>query len=229
MPSSADGRARAVRVAAVAAIVAGVLIIAWKAGLFALEDREALMAAIERARTVRFLPALFVATYAIAAAVGVPATPLTLAGGALFGVELGIVFNWLGEALAAHLAFGLVRATGITVGGRRASASVSASVSPNALSAGNGFGTLLRLRLIPVVPFALLNAGAAASSMSWRNFAAATLLGIIPITVIYTVSASQLVAGVAGSGTRALVTALASAAVLIAVSFLPALFRWRRK
>jgi uncharacterized membrane protein YdjX (TVP38/TMEM64 family) len=224
MRSSAEGLARAARVAAVAAIVVGMLLVAWKAGLFALEDRVALVAAIERARTVRFLPALFVATYAVAAAVGVPATPLTLAGGALFGVELGIVINWLGEALAAHLAFGLVRATGIRVGGRRA----SAGVSTNALSASNGFGTLLRLRLIPVVPFALLNAGAATSSMSWGSFSGATLLGIIPITVIYTISASQLVAGVAGSGTRALVTAMASAAVLIAVSFLPALFRGRR-
>jgi uncharacterized membrane protein YdjX (TVP38/TMEM64 family) len=81
---------------------------------------------------------------------------------------------------------------------------------------------------LPVAPFSLLNVGAALSGMRWRDFVFATALGIVPITVIYTVLASALVAGVEGSGVRALTTAAISAAVLIGVSLLPVALRTRR-
>ncbi len=203
--------------------LAAALWLAWRAGLFGLHDRVALVAAIERARAVPFIAALFVATYACAAAIGVPATPLTLAGGALFGIPNGIALNWVGEMLAALLAFAVTRATGLRARGTTAPASVAAGDSTTALSSPRGRATLFRLRLIPVVPFALLNAGAAVAGMSWRDYILATGAGIIPITVIYTISASELVAGVAGSGARAFTTALIAAAVLVAITFLPAL------
>ena len=195
----------------VVTIVAAVLIVAWKYGLFAIHDRERLIAAIAEVRGIRFLAPAFVATYAIGAAVGVPATPLTLAGGVLFGSVQGALLNWIGELSAAILAFGALRFGG-------ASRSVAPITAPG----------LFRLRLIPVVPFALLNAMAAFGEMSLASYVIATALGIIPVTVIYTISAAQLVDGVAGSGTRAFITALVSAAVLIALSFLPRIVMRRR-
>ncbi len=54
--------------------------------------------------------------------------------------------------------------------------------------------------------------------MSWRSYALATGAGIVPITVIYTMFSSSLIAGVEGSGTRALVTALISAGAIIALT-----------
>jgi uncharacterized membrane protein YdjX (TVP38/TMEM64 family) len=136
----------------------------------------------------------------------VPVTPLTLAGGVLFGATRGSLLNWIGELAAALLAFGALRFGGAA----RSTAPITATA-------------LFRLRLIPVVPFALINAMAAFGEMSPGAYLFATALGIIPVTVIYTASAARLIEGVAGSGTRALLTALASAAVLIALSFLPRL------
>lgn len=196
------------RALSVGVIAAALLVAAWRFGLFAIHDRERLAAAIARARGVRFLAPGFVAVYAIAAAVGVPATPLTLAGGVLFGAVRGSLLNWIGELTAAALAFGALRFSG-------AAPTVAPITAP----------ALFRLRLIPVVPFALLNAMAAFGEMSAASYLIATAVGIIPVTVIYTLSAAQLVAGVAGSGARALVTALASAAVLVAISFLPRVVR----
>jgi uncharacterized membrane protein YdjX (TVP38/TMEM64 family) len=195
----------------VVTIVAAVLILAWRYGLFAIHDRERLLATIAEVRGVRFLAPAFVVTYAIGAAAGVPATPLTLAGGVLFGSVQGTVFNWVGELAAALLAFGALRFSG-------APASVAPITAPS----------LFRLRLIPVVPFALLNAMAAFGEMSTTSYVIATALGIIPVTVIYTVSAAQLVDGVAGSGTRAFVTALLSALILITLSFLPKIVKRQR-
>jgi len=212
-------RPSALRLGTVALCLSVAIALLWKLGLFQLEDRAALVAVIERVRSTRFISIFFVATYAMAAAVGVPATPLTLAGGALFGAPLGIALNWLGEFLAALLAFAIARATGLRAGTRNA----SNDAPIGALSRSHAFATLFRLRLVPVAPFALLNAGAAISGMSWKDYIGATALGIVPVTIIYTVSASELLAGAAGSGGRALAKALASAGVLIGLSFLPSL------
>lgn len=219
----ADGRPSAARVGIVVIGVVAALLVARHLGLFELGDRVALVAAIERARSTPYVMPLFVTAYAVGAAVGVPATPFTLAGGALFGIPLGISLNWLGEMLAAALAFAITRATGL----RRQNSAIAGDATTAELATSHGLATLFRLRLIPVAPFALLNAGAAISGMSWRNFLLATAAGIVPITVIYTISASKLVAGVEGSGRQALITAVVAAAVLIGISFLPKLLAAR--
>ena len=198
------------RILIVAAMLAAVLLSAWRYGLFAMHDRARLAEAIEAVRGARFLALGFVVAYAIGAAAGVPATPLTLAGGVLFGGVRGTLLNWIGELAAAMLAFWALRFGGAT-------SSVPAITAP----------ALFRLRLIPVIPFALVNAMGAFSEMSARSYLSATAIGILPITIIYTISAAQLVAGVAGSGTKTFHTALASAAVLIVISFLPRLVRRR--
>jgi hypothetical protein len=51
----------------------------------------------------------------------------------------------------------------------------------------------------------------------------------LPITIIYTVSASQLVAGVQGSGRRALLIAMVGAVVVVALSFAPSIVRWTKR
>jgi uncharacterized membrane protein YdjX (TVP38/TMEM64 family) len=225
MLSSDDGRGGSARVALVVFGLGIALVIAWKLGFFGLTDRVALSETIERARSMRNLSLLFVITYALAAGIGVPATPLTIAGGALFGARLGVPMNWMGEMLAAMIGFAIARSTGLRAGRR----TIESNTSIGRLAQSNALATLFRLRLVPVAPFSLLNAGAAISGMSWRDFIVATAIGILPVTIIYTVSASKLVAGVEGSGRHALATALLSAAVLIVLSFIPALIRARRR
>jgi uncharacterized membrane protein YdjX (TVP38/TMEM64 family) len=207
--------------AIVLVVVAVALIVAWRSGLFALHDRVVLAAAIERARTVPFLAPLFVSVFALGAAFGVPVTPLTIAGGALFGVWPGIALNWSGEMLAATIAFAVARAAGL----RRD----EPTTELNAEKRSTALATLFRLRLVPIAPFSLLNAGAAMSHMTWRDFLLATGAGIFPITVIYTVSASELMSGATGSSARALKTAAISAGVLILLTLLPAVVRRLRR
>lgn len=214
------------RTAIVAAIVITALVIASRAGFLSLGDRQRLAAAIDRAHEARYLVPLFVATYALGAAAGVPVTPFTIAGGALFGTTWGIVLNWAAEMMAALLAFGAARATGLSK--RRIDDAGELDDATRRLNSAKATRTLFRLRLLPVAPFALLNVGAALSGMRWRDFVSATALGIIPITVIYTVLASAIIAGVDGSGARALTAAAISAAVLIGVSLLPVALRARR-
>ena len=167
-------------------------------------------------------PLAFVALYGVLSAFNFSGLVLTLAGGALFGFWWGALFNTLGANLGATGAFWLARALGReglrTLVGDRFSAI-------DRLAEAGGPMWLLRLRLIPVVPFNLLNLAAGVSAMPWRPFAAATAIGILPGTLVYTYFADAIVAGVSGGSRTALVRVLVAGGVLVALSFLPAVAR----
>jgi uncharacterized membrane protein YdjX (TVP38/TMEM64 family) len=185
-------------------------------GLFAAHDSAGLLDFVRFVRSAPYARVVFVGVYAIAGAVAVPVTPLTLAGGALFGPAQGIALNWIADMLAASLAFGLAR---VFRPERRA--------PDEQLVAARGFLGLLRLRVIPVVPFAVLNYGSAIYGMKWGAYLSATALGLIPTTVVYTIFAASLVAGVEGAGRRALAVASISAVGIIGLSIIPTLARRR--
>lgn len=193
--------------------------LAWHFGFFALRDPQKLAAAIRSARRVHYIGPIFVAVYVLAATFGLPASPLTLAGGAIFGVELGIVLNWLGAVLGACGAYALTR----VLGRDAVQASGRWGDKLNMLGARSGFGIMFRLRLIPVVPFNLLNIAAGLASVAFRPFALGTALGILPGTIIYTWFADSLVAGVEGASQRAFVRLAVAAVLLVGLSFGPQL------
>ena len=206
-------------VAAILAI-ASIVLLAWRLGLFQLGDRQRLAEAIARVRGLSAAKAIFVGAYAIATAIGVPASPFTLAGGVLFGAWWGLALNWSGAMLGASLGYALASGLGGSLfrgpaTGRRAQLA--------ALGGAGGAWLLFRLRAIPVVPFALLNVASALVKMSWRRYLVATAAGIVPVTVVYTLFAASAAAGAAGGGHRALVAALATGAAVVALSFVPRL------
>lgn len=123
---------------------------------------------------------LFVVAYAVTAGFGLPATAFTLAGGAIFGTALGSLLNWIGATLGALTAYGLARQLGSSAVrnllGRHARLLES-------LTGKTGFAALLRLRLIPIVPFNALNFAAGLAPVPFRSYALSTALGIIPGTI----------------------------------------------
>lgn len=127
-------------------------------------------------------PIVFVAAYAVVTALSIPvAELLTIAGGFIFGTALGSLCAVIGATAGATLIF---------LAARAGFAGLLASVGPRARRfeegfRANAFRYLLVLRLIPIVPFWLLNLVAALFGMTVGSFVAATFLGIIPAAVIY--------------------------------------------
>ena len=201
-------------------VIATASLIAWRLGFFTLRDPQRLAAAIRQAREIRGIVPLFVGAYALVTTFGLPAFPLTLAGGAMFGLGLGSALNWAGAVLGACGSYGLARLLGRDAlhgllgrwGGRL-----------DALGARSGFATIFRLRLIPVVPFNLVSLASGLAGVSFPSYAAATALGIIPGTVIYTYFADSLVAGAEGASRQAFIRLGIAAVLLIALSFVPRL------
>jgi uncharacterized membrane protein YdjX (TVP38/TMEM64 family) len=214
------------RLAILAALLALAAFAAYRLGVFDLRDPARLADALRRVREVPALPVLFVLGYAVTSTFGLPATAFTLAGGAIFGTALGSLLNWVGATLGALGAYSLARRLGSgavrTMLGRRTRAL-------DALTDRAGFATLFRLRLIPVVPFNGLNFAAGLAPVEFRSYTISTALGIIPGTVIYTYFADSLIAGVTGARKEALLHVAIASALLIAISFGPALVRRARR
>ncbi len=219
---SGSRRATLVRVAVLTALIAAAVLVAWRLGLFGLRDPARLAAAVRRARGVRAIMPLFVAVYAIVATFGLPATPFTLAGGAIFGTVLGSVLNWCGAMLGAMGAFLL--ANGL---GRDALRRLLGSKADklDGLVERGGFATIFRLRLLPVVPFNLLSFAAGLAGVPLRAYLLGSALGIVPGTVVYTYFADSLIAGAQGASRAALLKVGIAAVLLLALSFAPTVVR----
>lgn len=206
------------KAAVLALVLAGASFVAWRLGFFGLRDPRRLAAAIQQARQVRGIVPVFVGVYALAASLAMPALPLTLAGGAMFGLGLGSVLSWAGATIGACGAYGLARLLGrdalhglLRRWGDRL----------NAVGAGSGFIAILRLRLVEVVPFNLLNLVSGFAGVPFWSYASATALGIIPGTIVYTYFADSLVAGAQGAGRHAFIRLGIASALLLVLSFAP--------
>ncbi|HEY8311122.1 MAG TPA: TVP38/TMEM64 family protein [Gemmatimonadaceae bacterium] len=183
----------------------------------------------DRARGLRDAPyaiPLFLVIYAIAGTFGVPGSILTLTGGAVFGFRLGTLLNWIGATLGAIGGYWLARFLGRDaierIGGRKIYALEK-------LADSHAFSTVLRLRLIPVVPFNALNFACGLVGLDFASYVAGTMIGDLPVTAAYTYFADALLSGVSGARRAALFHASLAGGLLILLSFLPTLVKRVRK
>ena len=206
------------------AIFIVVLISMWTAarllGVDAYISPERIGTTIRQAREVPFAAPIFVVTYIAVTTIGLPALPLTLAGGAMFGVAAGIALTWLGATLGATGAFLLARALG---GDALRRLLGDRAGTLDRLLGDGAFLTMLRLRLIPVVPFNALNFGAGLAGVRLTHYVAATAIGILPGTSVYSYFADALLAGADGARQTAFIRVAIAGALLLALSYLPAL------
>jgi uncharacterized membrane protein YdjX (TVP38/TMEM64 family) len=127
--------------------------------------------------------AVYFAVYVAVTALSLPAaTPLTLAGGALFGRWLGTAVVSLASTLGATLAFWSSR----YVLGDWVQRRFAGRLGPiNRGIERDGAWYLLSLRLIPAVPYFLINLGMGLTPMRSGTYAAVSWLGMLPGTFLY--------------------------------------------
>jgi uncharacterized membrane protein YdjX (TVP38/TMEM64 family) len=127
--------------------------------------------------------AAFMAVYAAAVAISFPgASILTVFGGFLFGLAVGVPAIVIAATLGAAIVyFAAKSATGDFFRQRAKGffAQMEKGFRENELS------YMFLLRLAPVFPFWAVNIGAGALGVSLRNYIVGTLLGIIPGSFVY--------------------------------------------
>ncbi|MYA10899.1 MAG: DUF547 domain-containing protein [Gemmatimonadetes bacterium] len=203
----------------------GVFLIARLTPLGAYLTRDGIFQFIDWLSGHPWAPVIFVALYAGATALAVPGTILTFAGGAVFGFWWGTLLNMFAANIGANAAFLLARTLGRD-GVRSLMGDDSRALEKLDNVVGrHGFQGLLTLRLIPLVPFNALNFGSGLMPLTWRTYALATLIGIVPGTAIYTFFADSLLEGSREASTQALVQVFIAGGLLVLLSFLPALLK----
>ncbi len=126
-----------------------------------------------------WLPPAFFAAHALVTVLPFPRTAFTLAAGLLFGPGIGIGLAVTASACSALLALLAVRAAGWQLNRLVDHPGIDALDSR---LRERGWPAVLSLRLIPAVPFSVLNYAAGASSVRTAPYLLATLAGLVPGT-----------------------------------------------
>ncbi len=126
-----------------------------------------------------WFPLAFLGAHIVITVLPFPRTAFTLSAGLLFGPALGVVLAVAASTVSAVLALWLVRGFGWQLGRLVSHPGVE---SLDARLSQRGWPAVLSLRLIPAVPFSVLNYAAGASAVRVRPYLLATLAGLIPGT-----------------------------------------------
>lgn len=126
-----------------------------------------------------WLPLAFLAAHVVVTVFPFPRTAFTLAAGLLFGPYSGVAIAVTASTLSALLALTLVRALGLQLGALVSHPKVD---MVDARLRERGWPAVLSLRMIPAVPFSVVNYAASASAVPPMQYALATLAGLLPGT-----------------------------------------------
>ncbi|MCE0486547.1 TVP38/TMEM64 family protein [Ornithinimicrobium sediminis] len=166
-----------VRAALLVVLLAAAAAAAWTVGS---PDVARLRAQVDAAGL--WAPAVFVAGYALWSLLPVPKNVVTVLAGGLFGFLSGAMLAWLGAMLGAVAAFGVARwlgRDGVDALLRGRLRQVDARLRDRGLVA------LLTVRLVPVLPFTVINYGAGVTGVTLRDYVLGTALGMLPGTLAY--------------------------------------------
>ena len=168
-------------------------------------------------------PLLFGFGYFVLEMFAVPAFPLTMSAGALFGAFEGTLVVVSSATVAAVAAFLVSRYVARDSVKKLASEKFGEQYRKIDEAIGeNGFGVVFMLRLSPLLPFSVSNYLYGLTSVSVLEYAPASFLGMIPGTAAYVASGD--VARTISAGGGATVQQIGPALLALGLSALSALY-----
>jgi uncharacterized membrane protein YdjX (TVP38/TMEM64 family) len=126
-----------------------------------------------------WFPLVFFLAHVVVTVFPFPRTAFTLAAGLLFGPLLGVSLAVAASTISAMIALLLVRAAGLQLNRLVSHPRVE---MVDARLRQRGWPTVLSMRMIPAVPFSVLNYAAGASAVRPVPFAVASFFGLLPGT-----------------------------------------------
>ncbi len=122
-------------------------------------------------------PLMFIGLYVVATLLILPSTALNLMAGALFGLGWGTLWASCGAVLAAIAAFIFTRTWGRQLIQQRFSGmwqKMDAEIKEG------GFFYIFAIRLLPIIPYGIVNFTAGLTSIRFRDYLGGTLVGTVP-------------------------------------------------
>ncbi len=166
-----------VRLAVVVGVVVGMVVLHRAVGF---PDVQALHDRI--AASGRTGGLVFVVGFALLALLPVPKGALTALGGLLFGLWLGAALSFVGAVLGALLA----REAGAWLGrGTVDRLTRGRSARAEHLLRDHGVGAVVSARLIPVLPYVVINYACGLLAVPRRDYLVGSMVGLVPGSLIY--------------------------------------------
>ena len=160
-------------------------------------------------------PIIYIALYVVATLLILPSTALNLTGGAIFGSWLGLVWTSIAAIIAAIVSFAFTRTVGReTVAkqlGRRWQV-MDAEVRRG------GLFYMFAIRLVPIMPYGLVNFAAGLTSVSFKDYILGTTLGTVPSVLPFVLLGSSGLKALRTGDTLPLVAALTLTGMMVAGS-----------
>lgn len=129
------------------------------------------------ARAGVWAPVLYILAYTVGTLTLLPSTPLNISGGVLFGPWYGILWTSVGAVVAAAIAFWFSRTVGREAIEQRMAGRWQRM---DAEIQRGGLFYMFAIRLVPVMPYGIVNVVAGLTSIRFRDFLIGTLLGTVP-------------------------------------------------
>ncbi len=122
-------------------------------------------------------PVFYILIYTVATILVLPSTPLNLCGGALFGIWFGTLWTTVAAIIAGVVAFYFAR----TIGRDLISSKLAGRWQAiDAEMRQGGLFYMFAIRLLPIIPYGLVNFAAGLTSIKFRDYFLGSVVGTLP-------------------------------------------------
>ncbi|MDP3207898.1 MAG: TVP38/TMEM64 family protein, partial [Rhodoglobus sp.] len=125
---------------------------------------------------------VFVVGYGLVTLTPIPKNVVSIAAGLTWGLGLGVLLVYVGALIGAGLAFAIGRGLGRAAVERFTGVRVA---RVDEVLRRRGLITLIGVRLVPILPFTVINYTAGLTAVRRRDYAIGTIVGILPGTIAY--------------------------------------------
>ncbi|WP_071188527.1 TVP38/TMEM64 family protein [Trichormus sp. NMC-1] len=157
-------------------------------------------------------PVIYIFIYVVATILILPSTALNLTGGAIFGPWMGTFWTSIGAIIAAIAAFFFARTIGREMVSQRLAGrwqAIDAEVQQG------GIFYMFAIRLMPIMPYGLVNFAAGLTSISFKDYLIGTTLGTVPGILPFVMLGSSGLKAIRTGDVLPLVSALALIGMLV--------------
>ena len=137
-----------------------------------------------------YISIIYILIYIIRPLIFFPTSILTPLSAVVFGPFLGWIYTFIGENIAASVAFLVAR----YFGGDLLSRFKKLKLLDEELKE-HGLRTVIFLRLVPLFPFDIVNFGLGLTSVSFRKYVIGTAVGVLPGLTAYIFLGASLLSG----------------------------------
>lgn len=211
----------------------GILVLLVVGGLVALRlsplghhlNEKDLVGLFARVKQSPWAPAVLLLAYLILCPIGLPASPLMIAGAVLFGTVWGSIWNLTGTILGGSVTYFLGRLLGrefVAHFAGKGLKKIEQQVSRR------GFWGLVGIRFLPI-PFGLINYTEALTGVAPPLFLTTMILGLTPPNILYTYFTAELYNAAGGERSHVYINLAIASGLLAILMFLPPFITGRKR